>query len=307
MNNADRKDWHVLGDWGSTRLRLWQLRDGQIGEKREGRGIVGLPRSPRDELLAGLAEWTARDGPPTRITLCGMAGARGGLAEAGYAPCPLDAISLARQAIHCELAGIPVVVGAGCASTPRGNAISDVMRGEETQVFGAVAQDPALARGRHSLVLPGTHSKWVTIEAGAIVGLRTFLSGELYALLQGSSLLPPGADQAGPDREAGFAEGLSRARAGTTLAAGLFAARAAQVCHDRPAPWAAGYLSGLILGTEVAEMAAAAAQGPVILIGSSALLARYTAALESLGLVSRALDGDHCVLAGLEMLDAHHG
>lgn len=299
--------WHVLGDWGSTRLRLWHIRGGRVVDRREGRGVVGLPVAPADELRATLAEWIARDGPPARITLCGMAGARGGLAEAGYAPCPLNAADWAQQATRLEIDGIPVIIGSGCAAASPGAAIDDVMRGEEAQVFGALALAPELATGDHRIVLPGTHSKWVSLRDGAIVALRTFLSGELFALLQGSSLVPPGTDVTGAEAEAGFTQGLAQARAGTSLAGGLFAARAAQVRHGQAASWAAGYLSGLIIGSEVTEMARDGGTRPITLIGGGALVARYAAALDALGLASQALDGDLCVLAGLEMLDAHHG
>ena len=42
----------------------------------------------------------------------------------------------------------------------------DVIRGEETQVFGALAAE---ASGTGRFLLPGTHSKWVMADAGHIV------------------------------------------------------------------------------------------------------------------------------------------
>ncbi|PMU87476.1 2-dehydro-3-deoxygalactonokinase, partial [Pseudomonas sp. GP01-A4] len=58
----------------------------------------------------------------------------------------------------------------------------DVMRGEETQILGAGVRDGIL-------VLPGTHSKWATLEAGRVTGFRTAMTGELYAVLLRHSLL----------------------------------------------------------------------------------------------------------------------
>jgi 2-dehydro-3-deoxygalactonokinase len=185
-------DTHLLGDWGSTWLRLWRIEDGKVTDRRTGPGIVGLDRPPAEALLESIAPWI--ENGTGRLTLCGMAGARGGLYEVPYVPCPAGAALWASAATGFALEGVSVVIAAGYACD-RGHGLRDVMRGEETQIFGAMRVDPALASGRHELVLPGTHSKSVTVDEGVIVGFRTFLTGELFARLRGSSLLP--ADLAG--------------------------------------------------------------------------------------------------------------
>ncbi|MDE2042648.1 MAG: 2-dehydro-3-deoxygalactonokinase, partial [Alphaproteobacteria bacterium] len=157
-----------------------------------------------------------------------------------------------------------------------------------------------------------THSKWVTTNNGAISAIRTFISGELFALLQNSSLLSEKQAWAGDDFDAGFDSGLIRACAEGSLAACLFSVRAAQVRHNHPSGFAAGYLSGLIIGAEVNEMiqvtrtSDAMQDGPLNLIGGQELVAYYARACEKYGLVTNVRDGDLCVLAGLEILDAHH-
>ena len=130
--------------------------------------------------------------------------------EAGYLDCPADRTVWARQATRIALNGIPLVIGAGVAM-PADAPRADVMRGEEAQVFGAIARDPALAKGRHTLLLPGTHSKWVVVEDCAITSFTTFFTGEMFALLGKSTLLAPGVE--GEDGDAGFVAGLDRARA----------------------------------------------------------------------------------------------
>ena len=289
----------LFGDWGTSRLRLWLVRGNAITPWREGPGIGALDRPAADVLRALVAELTA-DARPARIVLCGMAGARGGLYEAGYVDCPADRTVWARQATRIALDGIPLVIGAGVA-LPADAPRADVMRGEETQAFGAIAHDPALASGQHTLLLPGTHSKWVDIADGTITGFTTFFTGELFALLGKSTLLTAGVE--GADSDEGFAAGLDRAQAGGLLGT-LFEARAMQLRQGRSGAWAAGFLSGLLIGGEIAEMAARAPLPTRIpVIGDARLAARYARALATFGCTAQALDAEAVTLAGLSLLD----
>jgi 2-dehydro-3-deoxygalactonokinase len=288
----------LLGDWGTSRLRLWLARDGVIAPWREGPGIGALDR-PAELVLRDVLSELPADQKPSSIVLCGMAGARGGLREAPYADCPADRTAWARQAMRCTFEGVPLAIAPGVA-TPSSSPHADVMRGEETQIFGAIARDPALATGRQTLLLPGTHSKWVEIEDGAITGFRTFFTGELYALLGRSTLLAAGVE--GEDGEEGFIAGLEKARAGGVLGA-LFQARAAQLRAHRSGAWAAGFLSGLLIGGEIAEVAARGSLPAYIpLIGDARLANRYTQALTSYRITAQILDVETVTLAGLSLM-----
>lgn len=290
----------IYGDWGSTRLRLWRLRDGAIDGRSDGPGIVGLQSPPADVLCEALAPWLS-EGVPAGITLCGMAGARGGLREARYSECPVAAAEWVEHAAAFDLDGLPIRIAAGCAVT-RHDGADDVMRGEETQVFGALALNPALGEDRQTFILPGTHSKWVTVENGRIVDLRTFMTGELFALMQTSSLL---AGSAPGEDDDGFAAGLARAES-CAMPGALFTARAAQLRHGRSPQWARGFLSGLLIGGELAEMRTIGdLSAAVTLIGDAALVRRYDHALTALGVSTGTMDGAACALAGLELFDAY--
>lgn len=290
---------HLLGDWGTSRLRLWLARDGVIAPWREGPGIGTI--DPAAQVLQSFVAELGADERPLSITLCGMAGARGGLREAPYLDCPADRAAWARQAVRIGFDGIPLAIAAGVA-TPAMGPRADVMRGEETQVFGAIARDPALATGRHTLLLPGTHSKWVEIEDGAITGLTTFFTGELYALLGRSSLLAAGV--AGDDADAGFAVGVDRAQAAGGVLGDLFQARAVQLRQGRSGAWAAGFLSGLLIGGEIAEIAARGAlPAKVSLIGDEQLAKSYAVALASHGTIAQILDAEAVTLAGLALVN----
>lgn len=293
----------IYGDWGTSRLRLWLVRDGAVAEFREGPGIGQVGCTPEETLRTAIAPWIAGHAP-SAIRLCGMAGARNGLHEVAYADCPTDAAAWRGAAGELILEGVPLRIGAGVAWRDAAGR-ADVMRGEETQIFGAMRLQPGFGRGRHVIVLPGTHSKWVTIEEGRITAFRTFLTGELFALVRGSSLLAAARENDSRSGNDGFCEGLARAAEAGILLGSLFEARAAQLRDDRSARWAEDFVSGVLLGAELAEIARLG-QLPrkVAVIGGADLAERYSRALALSHVASIALDGDDCSLAGLELLDA---
>ena len=284
MNRAQ-----VIGDWGNSRLRLWRLERGAVAGRREGRGMAQVDHPPA-ALAAALGDWRAE-----RIVLCGMAGARKGLREAPYVACPADLRSWRSRVAEFQLGDTSVAIAAGLASSDGG---PDVMRGEETQVFGAIANHPGLATGKHCVVLPGTHSKWALLADGRIDSFRTFMTGELFDLLQRSSLFAAGGEEAEVDAESGFAEGLSRRGA---LSALLFEARSAQLRQSRSAGWARGFVSGVLIA---AELDTVEPDGPVTVVGEPDLAVRYSRAVALRGWDCLTLDAESCTIAGLRLLDA---
>jgi len=296
--------YHVVGDWGTSRLRLFRIADGVVIDRVVGPGIGKLAASPAETLLTALAGWR-QDSDPATIHLCGMVGSRNGWIDIPYVDCPADVAGWRDGAATIDLDGIPVTIMPGLAcTTPRG--APDVMRGEETQLFGAVAIDPALRHGRHLVALPGTHGKWALVEDGRITAFQTFLTGELFALLRDHSILtraaaPDGdSDAAGEDE--GFDAGVARARDGDLLGS-LFETRSAQLRAGRSAAWGLGFLSGLIIGSEIVGAVSAFSGDHVGLIGDPALTARYARALAAHEHHTTSYDGDDCVLAGLALLE----
>ncbi len=290
----------VLCDWGGSRLRACLEREGSIVDRRVGPGIHRLGAdSPAQALASVLAPWRSEQG--LAVLLCGMAGSRDGLAEVPYVHAPATVEVWRRGGLQVRIGDLEATIAPGVEAENFAGA-QDVMRGEETQIFGALALDARLAAANPLLVLPGTHCKWVRVEEGAIVRVQTYLTGELFDLLRRhSSLLRLGADS-GTDEE-GFEAGL-RAGARGDLAASLFETRTAQLLAGRAAGWAQGFLSGLLIGAELASMLGqrALASEPLTLIGDPQLTARYRRALASYGIDAQALDGERCVLAGLRVL-----
>ncbi|MGH6746660.1 2-dehydro-3-deoxygalactonokinase [Novosphingobium sp.] len=293
---------YVLGDWGTTRLRLFRLDGEDVVARLDGPGA--LEGNAQEALAERLELWKAANEQSgvvqsgvvlSEVVLCGMAGAPGALVAAGYAACPADAAKWLSSRTELEVAGVPVSVLPGLSCHADG--VPEVMRGEEAQVFGALALHPELAEGEHLIALPGTHCKWVTVKDGTITGFRTHPTGELFALLAGKSTLT-GPDTPGEGTvDEGFARGLERC--GEPLTGALFEARGARMLDGRSKDWSRGYISGLLIGGEVAARVQPGTS--VILIGDPALSALYDRALEGIGCTARRIDGDAAVLAGLRI------
>ena len=260
-------------DWGSTSLRAFLINaQGDVLETRSsGAGASTLVGAPAFEaaLSEVLGDWQQLGLP---MLACGMVGSKHGWREAAYATCPADVSALAAQSVGAGLAIVPGLIYLPADAPP------DVMRGEETQIVGALALHPQLAQDA-CIVLPGTHSKWARIEVGRVTGFATHMTGELYALLRTQSVLGRLMVD-GPSDEAAFVAGVDAARdgAGLGLAHQLFAVRTLGLTERWPATSLADYLSGLLIGDEL--RAGIAAHGaPQVLIGEAALSARYATAL----------------------------
>jgi 2-dehydro-3-deoxygalactonokinase len=292
----------VLCDWGSTRMRAFLEEQGSIVERLEGPGIGLLGfLSAEEALLSTICPWQRRY-RLGGIFLCGMVGARDGLREVPYVCAPIATQAWARSHRTLHLEDLALTVAAGVKAR-NFHGVLDVIRGEETQIFGAIALHTVLGEGSRLFVLPGTHSKWVQTQVGEIVRAQTYLTGELFALLcNASSLLRaavPG-DEVGD----GFEAGLERA-AQCDLAANLFETRSAQLTAGRSASWAKAFLSGVLLGSEVRSIRASGAlapRGAVTVIGDTALGELYRRALSAGGIEADFLDGECCAIAGLRVL-----
>jgi 2-dehydro-3-deoxygalactonokinase len=290
----------IAGDWGTTRLRLVLCDEAGILDRKTGPGIGQLDGSPEQAFLALSADWRAAHGPLPAY-FCGMVGSRMGWREVPYAPCPADPHSLAKGALSFESEGSRIALAPGLACTnPQG--APDVMRGEETQILGALLSHPDLAQGRHLLVLPGTHTKWVELRDGAIQTFMTVPTGEIFALLRAHSTLAKGAPETAVPSARGFAQGLARKE---KLLPSLFEVRSRQLIDAMPPADALGFLSGLLIGSEI-EAALDSFQGfaEARLIGDPALSALYAEALATHKVTGSMLDGGDCAFAGLRSIFA---
>jgi 2-dehydro-3-deoxygalactonokinase len=239
------------------------------------------------------------------LIACGMIGSRQGWIEAPYRPCPADFDAIAAALTPVPGTTLSIVPGLICEDD---DGIADVMRGEETQILGTLAD--AGTSTRQVLLLPGTHSKWAIVGAAGIEAFSTFMTGELYAVLVEHSILGR-LSAPGSDAEA-FARGVRHSlRSSAALIHDLFSARTLALT-DRLAPSGVGdYLSGLLLGAEIAaarrwleEMRVAATR--LTLVGAQALADKYRTALAIAG-IDADVGAEDAAARGLWRIARHAG
>lgn len=284
----------VAVDWGTTSLRGARLDDaGRVLEERSAAlGILNVPNGDfAGTFAAQFGDWMT---PSNALCLIsGMAGSRQGWAEAPYVSCPAGPAELAEHLHWIEAGRIALVPG--LCDTQRD--VPDVMRGEEVQIFGAMRLS-GVSDGL--FVLPGTHSKWAVVQGGRVMVFRTYMTGEVYGLFAQHSILARTLDTQAALDEAAFLRGVDRAAKGEGLLHNAFGVRALSLFDRLPPAPSASYLSGLLIGEELAQQKLQP-KGEVIVIGSSALTARYALALEKRGTRVRTF-GAEATWAGLRAL-----
>jgi 2-dehydro-3-deoxygalactonokinase len=292
----------IAGDWGTSNLRLYLCDEaGQVLARGEGAGAAVPDCAGR--FVQAVAAWDKSHGALPAI-LSGMVGSTIGWKEVPYLKCPAKPSAIAAAALRFEVEGRAIAILPGLSCTAKTGA-PDVMRGEETQILGALRLHPELAVGNHVFCLPGTHAKWVALQDGAVTQFQTALSGELFELLRRHSVLArDGGEVAVNDA---FLCGLEFAKANRAadLLYLVFSTRARVVTGEMAKADAASYLSGLIVGKDVATAAALFELGrKVPLICSPALGALYARALAAYDIDSVMIDGDRAALSGLILAHA---
>jgi 2-keto-3-deoxy-galactonokinase len=291
-------EW-VAVDWGTSNLRAWAMgADGRpVLERSSSKGMGKLERHEFAGALVDLLDGVpAGTGMP--VLICGMAGARQGWLEAPYLEAPADLRGLLHSAVRPEMPEgrfAPAILPGVCQKSGGDN----VMRGEETQLLGLAV----LKAGFSGMVcMPGTHSKWARLNGTRVEQFSTAMTGELYEVLRTHSVLRHslGGDLDGPGRLDGF---LAGAEAGLEspdrLLGRLFEVRAVSLLSGREPDWCAGFLSGLLIGTEIAGNRSLIGNQAVPLVGSSTLCELYASVLDMAGIESEIHDATAVVIAGL--------
>lgn len=289
-------DGFIAADWGTTNRRAYLIGpDGALQDEMEdGKGIMSVPTGG---FPSAVAELRARLGDRPML-LAGMIGSNRGWIEAPYVPTPAGAQEIAERLIWPETGRTAIVPG---VSHQDGES-ADVMRGEEVQILGAVAGGLIPADGL--LCHPGTHNKWVELHGGRIHRFRTVMTGELFSLLKGNSILadllamPAGM---GDSFTAGARHGLSN----DDLTAELFSVRARVLLGRMPKEDAASYISGLLIGTDVRTGTRMAPDGEVVVMGRPELTRLFATVLGTAGRSPREVDGEQAFLMGAKQLAEH--
>lgn len=286
----------IAVDWGTSSFRLWVLDQNAkvISESRGGDGMLFAAREGFGNVL--LRHLKAAKAPADRpILICGMAGARGGWAEAGYVETPAELSAISEGAISAPGIKRDIRILPGLCQRMADR--PDVMRGEETQLLGA-----ASAITERALVcMPGTHSKWVTVDEGRVEGFSTYMTGELYDTITKHTIL------AAPDKT--VAEGADSASFKDAVRAAfaqpgrvtsqLFAARSGQLLNGATPAAALAHISGTLIGAEIGGATGSDNRHKIRLVASGSMRALYESALSTVGIAHESIDADDAVRKGL--------
>jgi 2-dehydro-3-deoxygalactonokinase len=288
----------IAGDWGTSNLRLRLCSaDGAALDSRDGPGAADS-RGRFAEVFDGLtADWHRNGALPA--LLCGMAGSTFGWVEAPYLMCP-EEIDSAAASLTRARADVYIVPGMRCAN-PLG--APDVMRGEETQLLGALALQPALGAGRHLVCMPGTHTKWVALHDGTVLEFLTVPTGEIFRMLCDHSVLIRDRDTPIAHRPREFERGLAESGKypGVPLLHRLFQSRSLRLDQQLEPEGAASWTSGLLIGTDCAGALPLfeKTDASVYIVATDHLAGLYGAALARLGRPSIRVAGEEASFAGL--------
>jgi 2-dehydro-3-deoxygalactonokinase len=284
-------------DWGTTSFRAFRMTEsGTIRDRRSGqRGILNIKDARyADALREEIGPWLA--GGEKHVLLAGMIGSRQGWREAPYLPCPAGPAELAEglTKIGFDWAQVKIVPGLSARDEA---GVPEVMRGEETQIAGALSEI-----GEDGVAcLPGTHSKWARVQAGRITGFSTYMTGEAFAVLRGHTILGR-TMRDGPADFGAFEKGLARSAQPGGLLHHLFGVRALVLTGELTDSASASYLSGIVIGHEISVAMPPGAE--VHLIGAPDLCALYARAIGAAGGRPVVQDGE-AAARGLFLIGAH--
>ena len=285
----------IAVDWGSSNLRVWALdrRHKILDSFSSNDGMLSLETSDFEPLLLKqISNWVAND-VNIPVLCCGMVGAKQGWMQAPYATVPYNLMQETDSVkVICSDNRLDVRILGGLKQ----NNPADVMRGEETQIRGFLSD---FADFDGIVCLPGTHTKWVHVSAGEVVSFRTFISGELFALMSEYSVLKHSVNSEGwSDQEfkSAVSESISNPQ---KIFSHFFNLRADDLLNNVAKPVLRSKLSGYIIGAELAGAKPYWLGQNVVILAENNLSKTYKAALEGQGIFAQEVDTTKCTLDGL--------
>lgn len=156
----------------------------------------------------------------------------------------------------------------------------DVMRGEESLVIGSDLEETG---NEQLIILPGTHSKHVTIKNGFIADIKTYMTGEIFELLVSKSILSKSVKSGSGFSATGqswFQNGVCEGAENNFLNA-IFHVRTIRLFNDISSEENYLYLSGLLIGSEISVLKDKSYK-KIVLVSDERFLPLYSAALHAL-------------------------
>lgn len=302
-------------DWGTSVFRLRLVAAGDLAVRsavEEGQGIArtyaawqaaggGTEAARRAFYLSVFLQQAGRlevqAGVPLRsvpVVISGMASSTLGMQELPYTQVPFAVDGSDLRVAQLGTAGAwaaPVVLVSGARTE------HDVMRGEETQLVGGLAEAGAV---EGMWVFPGTHSKHIRVEGGRVVEFTTYMTGEFFSLLSTHSILAATVERGAGLPEGrqlqAFEKGVRDSREANLLHAS-FRVRTNHLLQHMSREDNYHYLSGLLIG---AELGGLRRDLPLTVVSSEPFRTLYAAALEVLERSGRTqwVDADRALVQG---------
>ena len=288
-------------DWGSSAFRAFLLDAGNqiLADTSTNDGVLMLAGKPYSQVIAETCGGWLKETPGLPIIMGGTIGSRSGWKETPYVSCDASIGTLASACVSVENdAGLDIQIVPG-VSGPDFFGGTDVMRGEELQIFGAIQ---TLGLTDALVCLPGTHSKWCVVESGNITSVTSFMTGEMFALIRRQSMI----GSLIKDEEfhsPSFLSGVAEVRSAAGLLHKLFSIRADILLGNLECPSAESYLSGMLIGSEVRAVADVIGKdSEVLLVGNAGLARRYNTALSEYSLKTVPVLPDQAFVRGISVL-----
>ena len=294
------KAGYVAVDWGTSSFRLWVVdRTGAVlDERRSPDGMMVASKLGFATVLESHLDAVGA-GNDLPVVICGMAGARQGWVEAGYIDTPAQLASILAGAVAVPGLSRDVRILPGIAQRDR-NA-PDVMRGEETQLLGALGMDAA---DDAVVCIPGTHSKWAMVKGGTVERFATFMTGELFGAISRETILSHAVANAEEAEDiSAFKSAVVAAFDAPALTANLLVrVRSSQLLYGGSAAAARERISGTLIGLELAAgLGKDQPNGDITLVASGRLQRLYRLAFDTLSVPVRSIDAEEAVRRGLSM------
>ena len=270
----------IAVDWGTSNIRAYIMSANSevLAQVNSTKGMGSLNSDQFELALIELISDYLCDDFITPVIACGMVGAKQGWKEAGYISVPAEppkSTKFTQPNVNDPRIAVYILPGMS-QSMP-----ADVMRGEETQISGYLAQNPNF---NGSICLPGTHTKWVQISAGEVVSFRTFMTGELFNIISKHSVLRHSVDE-GWDEEA-FIESVSDGMMNANmLTNNLFGLRASSLLEGLHPTTATAKLSGMLIGLELSGAKGFWLGNQVVIIGGNKIMEPHQAAMKQQGVM----------------------
>lgn len=295
-NNAASQPSLVAIDWGTSNFRAFLLNgQGDLLQKKFARqGILRVFHSAFAKTLhKQIGDWLAQY-PDIPVIMSGMIGSRQGWQEIPYLPCPVVMSDISRNIQPIRHTERQWIVPGLRIDYPDGRV--DVMRGEETQIIGALSSNPEEAQ---LFCLPGTHSKWAAVENGKLTYFTTYMTGELFTLLAKHSILGKLMRNTKSDTD-GFLRGIEWAERDSFLLSQLFQVRTQVLADKLNLDDVYSFLSGVLIGHEIRQVLASPLPvRKVTLIANPSIARLYAKALKKYDMHGVIKDVDQVTVRGL--------